>query len=75
VSNCYKGYYSHEMQSYGNIANASSKRRSTALYDAIIKPKATTTRIIDISNETVRLESNDKASYWKILFRVHWDSV
>jgi hypothetical protein len=57
------------------MANASSKRRSTALYDAIIKPKATTTRIIDISNETVRLESNDKASYWKKLFRVHWDSV
>ena len=31
--------------------------------------------IVDISNETVRLESNDKESYWKTLFRVHWDPV
>ena len=35
----------------------------------IIKPKATTMEIIDISNETVSLESNDKESYWKTLFR------
>jgi len=25
--------------------------------------------IVDISNETVSLESNDKESYWKALFR------
>ena len=33
--------------------------------------------IVDISNETVSLESNDKESYWKTLFKkaVHWDPV
>jgi hypothetical protein len=29
-------------------------------YDVVIKAKATTTRIIDINNEIVRFESNDK---------------
>ena len=40
---------------------AASKKRISAKYDVIIKAKATTTKIVDItSNETVKLESNNK---------------
>jgi hypothetical protein len=42
------------------MTKASSKKRSSVKYDVIIKAKATTTRIVDISNEIVRFESNDK---------------
>jgi hypothetical protein len=43
------------------MAKTSSKKGSSAAkYDMVIKAKATTTKIIDITNETVRLESNDK---------------
>jgi hypothetical protein len=43
------------------MTKASSKKRSsTAKYDIVIKAKATTTKIIDITNETVQMESNDK---------------
>ena len=42
------------------MAKTSSTRRSSAKYDITIRAKATTTKIIDITNETLRIESNDK---------------
>jgi hypothetical protein len=59
------------------MAKASSRRRSSSgKYDIIIKAKATTTRIVDITNETVRLESNDKGQVTgKRYSGVHWDTV
>ncbi len=59
------------------MAKASSKKgSSSAKYDIIIKAKATTTRIVDITNETVRLESNDKGQVTgKQYSGVHWDTV
>ena len=52
------------------------KKRSTTKFDVIIKAKATTTRIIDINNEIVRLESNDKGQVsGKHYSGVHWDTV
>jgi hypothetical protein len=38
----------------------SSKRVSSPKYDVVIKAKATSTRIVDINNDIVRFESNDK---------------
>ena len=59
------------------MANASSTKRSSSIkYDIIIKAKATTTKIIDITNETLRLESNDKGQVrGKHYSGVHWDTV
>jgi hypothetical protein len=59
------------------MAKTSSKKRSsTAKYDIVIKAKATTTKIIDITNETVRLESNDKGQVTGRHYSgVHWDTV
>jgi len=58
------------------LKKSSSKRSSSAKYDVIIKAKATTTRIVDISNEIVRLESNDKGQVTgKHYSGVHWDTV
>jgi hypothetical protein len=59
------------------MAKASSKKRSsTAKYDSVIKAKATTTKIIDITNETVRMESNDKGQVTGRHYSgVHWDTV
>ena len=37
-----------------------SNKRSSAKYDVIVKAKATSTRIVDINNEIVRLETNGK---------------
>ena len=55
---------------------ASSKKRTSTKYDVVIKAKATTTRIVDISNEIVRLESNDKGQVTgKHYSGVHWDTV
>ena len=52
------------------------KKRSTTKFDVTIKAKATTTRIIDINNEIVRLESNDKGQVsGKHYSGVHWDTV
>ena len=44
------------------MAKTSSRKgaSSSGKYDMVIKAKATTTKIIDITNETLRLESNDK---------------
>ena len=56
----------------------SSKKRSSSSgkYDIVIKAKATTTKIIDITNETVRLESNDKGQVrGKHYSGIHWDTV
>ena len=53
-----------------------SKKRSSSKYDVIIKAKATTTRIVDISNVIVRFESNDKGQVTgKHYSGVHWDTV
>jgi hypothetical protein len=58
------------------MTKASSKKRSSVKYDVIIKAKATTTRIVDISNEIVRFESNDKGQVTgKHYSGVHWDTV
>jgi hypothetical protein len=59
------------------MAKASSKKgSSSAKYDIIIKAKATTTRIVDMTNETVRLESNDKGQVTgKHYSGFHWDTV
>jgi uncharacterized protein with beta-barrel porin domain len=57
------------------MAKASKKRTSTK-YDVVIKAKATSTRIIDVNNEIVRLESNDKGQVTgKHYSGVHWDTV
>jgi hypothetical protein len=54
----------------------SSKKTSSTKYDVIIKAKATSTRIVDISNVTVRFESNDKGQVTgKHYSGVHWDTV
>lgn len=58
------------------MAKAQSKKRSTAKFDIIIKAKATTTRIIDINNDIVRLESNDREQVTgKHYSGMHWDTV
>lgn len=55
---------------------SSTKRSSYAKYDIIIKAKATTTRIIDMTNETLRIETNDKGQVrGKHYSGVHWDTV
>jgi hypothetical protein len=57
------------------MAKASKKRTSTK-YDVVIKAKVTSTRIIDVNNEIVRLESNDKGQVTgKHYSGVHWDTV
>ena len=60
------------------MAKASSTKRSSsaAKYDIIINAKATTTKIVDITNETLRIESNDKGQVrGKHYSGVHWDTV
>jgi hypothetical protein len=59
------------------MAKASSmKRSSSAKYDIVIKAKATTTKIIDITNETLRFETNDKGQVrGKQYSGFHWDTV
>jgi hypothetical protein len=58
------------------MTKASSKKRSSIKYDVIIKAKTTTARIVDISNEIVRFESNDKGQVTgKHYSGVHWDTV
>jgi hypothetical protein len=58
------------------MAKASSKKRLSVKHDIIIKAKATSTRIVDISNDIVRFESNDKGQVTgKHYSGVHWDTV
>lgn len=59
------------------MAKTSPKKGSASgKYDIIIKAKATTTKIIDITNETLRLESNDKGQVrGKHYSGIHWDTV
>ena len=60
----------------GSAAKASSKKTSSTKYDVIIKAKLTVTRIVDISNDIVRFESNNKVQVnRKHYSRVHWDTV
>lgn len=47
------------LTSRGSMVRATSRKASTK-YDLIIKARATTTKIVDISNNSVRIESNDK---------------
>ena len=59
-----------------STAKRSTAKRSTAKFDIIIKAKATTTRIVDINTEIVRLESDDKGQVTgKHYSGVHWDTV
>jgi hypothetical protein len=52
------------------------KKTSSTKYDVVIKAKATSTRIVDISNVIVRFESNDKGQVTgKYYLGVHWDTV
>lgn len=54
----------------------SSKRVSSSKYDVVIKAKATSTRIVDINNDIVRFESNDKGQVTgKHYSGTHWDTV
>jgi hypothetical protein len=56
--------------------SSSAKRSSSAKYDITIRAAATTTKIIDITNETLRIESNDKGQVrGKHYSGVHWDTV
>ena len=60
------------------MAKTSLTKRSSsaAKYDIIIKAKATTTKIVDITNDTLRIESNDKGQVsGKHYSGVHWDTV
>jgi hypothetical protein len=58
------------------MAKASSKKRLSVKYDVIIKAKATTNRIVDISNEIVRFEGNKKGQVTgKYYSGVHWETV
>ena len=58
------------------MARTSSKKRSSSKYGVVIKAKATSTRIVDINNEIVRFESNDKGQVTgKHYSGVHWDTV
>jgi len=59
------------------MAKTSPKKGSASgKYDIVIKAKATTTKIIDITNETLRLESNDKGQVrGKHYSGIHWDTV
>jgi hypothetical protein len=59
------------------MTRAKSKKRTTSSkYDVNIKAKATSTRIIDINNDVVRFESNDKGQVTgKYYSGVHWDTV
>jgi hypothetical protein len=85
ISNYDKSYYSHEIRYYDDMARASKKRSSTKAsskkassvkYDVIIKAKATTTKIVDINNEIVRLESNNKGQVTgKHYSGIHWDTL
>jgi hypothetical protein len=52
------------------------KKTSSTKYDVVIKAKATSTRIVDISNVIIRFESNDKGQViGKYYLGVHWDTV
>jgi hypothetical protein len=58
------------------MAKASSKKRTSNKYDVIIKAKATSTRIVDINNDIVRFENNDKGQVTgKYYSGIHWDTV
>ena len=60
----------------GSAAKASSKKTSSTKYDVIIKAKLTSTRIVDINNDIVRFESNNKGQVnRKHYSRVTWDTV
>jgi hypothetical protein len=58
------------------MAKALSKKRTSTKYDVVIKAKATTCRIVDINNDIVRVEINDKGQVsGKYYSGVHWDTV
>lgn len=51
-------------------------KRTTAKYDLVIKAKLQSMRIIDINNDIVRLELNEKGQVTgKYYSGVHWDTV
>ena len=53
-----------------------TSRKAPTKYDLIIKARATTTKIVDITNNSVRIESNDKGQVTgKFYSGAHWDTV
>lgn len=53
-----------------------TSRKAPTKYDLIIRAKATTTKIVDITNNSVRIESNDKGQVTgKFYSGEHWDTV
>ncbi len=59
------------------MARASTKKRTaTTKYDFTIKDKLQSIRIIDINNDIVRLELNEKGQVTgKYYSGIHWDTV
>ena len=61
---------------YDSMAKTLSKKRTTSKYDFAIKEKLQSIRIIDINNDIVRLELNEKGQVTgKYYSGVHWDTV
>ncbi len=60
------------------MAKAKSKKRAPAnsKYDLVIRAKATATRITEISNTSVRIESSEKGKVGGRYYSgTHWDTV
>lgn len=58
------------------MARTTSKKGSNAKHDFTIKAKGTSTRILEISNDIVRIESTDKGVVTgKFYSGTHWDTV
>jgi hypothetical protein len=58
------------------MARTLSKKRTTTKYDLVIKAKLQSMRIIDINNDIVRLELNEKGQVTgKYYSGIHWDTV
>lgn len=53
-----------------------AKSRSSSKYDVVIKAKGTSTRILEISETSVRIEGSDKGTVaGKYYSGYHWDTV
>jgi hypothetical protein len=58
------------------MAGSTSKRRHSTKYDFTIKAKGTSTRILEISSDIVRIESTEKGVVTgKFYSGTHWDTV
>ena len=58
------------------MANKNRKSTSSAKYDMVIKAKGTTTRILEVSETSVRIEGTEKGTVTgKYYSGYHWDTV